>query len=451
MEATSSAAGPTPDAGATPGSALPGGVTPGGALPGGVTPGGALPGGAMPEEWCRRHFDHLSPELAATFADTLGRMRSSCPVARSDAHGGFWVVTKYEDVLRVAQDWVTFSSAEGLNIPATSAHVRNIPVEVDPPEQRVYKRLINAHFTPKRIASWEGPTRELVTRLLDAVIETGACEFMDDVARPLPSRAFFELALAAPAEDLARVARLASASSVPDHPEGRECWAGLSAWISQFVERRRSAPPRGDVVDAVLTAEVEGRPLTGQETVGIIQLLILGGLETTAGALGLTMLRFCRQPEIPALLRREPERIPAAVEELLRLDSPFIAIGRTVTRNVELGGRQLTRGDKVLVYWASANHDGDEFADPDAFAVDRAANRHLAFGAGPHRCIGSNLARMNLRVAIEELVRRLDNLALADRADIRFHSTLTRAPLTLPITFTPGPRLFTSEPRPGAA
>ncbi|WP_007508289.1 MULTISPECIES: cytochrome P450 [Pseudofrankia] len=412
-------------------------VTPDGPAAAGMVAAGA----PMPDEWCLREFDHVSPELAPVLPETLARMRSLCPVAHSEAHGGFWVLTKYEDVLRVAQDWETFTSTEGLNIPPYRGEVRNIPVEVDPPEQRVYKRLVNAHLTPKAIAHWETPARELVTRLIDGFIERGACEFMDDFARPFPSTSFFDFALHAPRDEIAKVAELASVSSVPNHPRAKEGWAGLSAWITNLLATRRGSEPRGDVVDAVLAAEYEGRPLTEAESIGIVQLLVLGGLETTAGALGLMMLRFTHQPEIPALLRAHPERIPTAVEELLRLDSPFIAIARTATRDVELGGREIKAGDKVLLYWASANHDGGEFPDAEAFDPARSPNRHVAFGAGPHRCLGSNVARLNLRIALEELTRRLDDIRLADGADVHFHNTLTRSPHTLPITFRPGPRV----------
>ncbi len=394
----------------------------------------------MPDEWIRDRFDHLSPQLAPVLHETLARMRAVCPVAHSEQHGGFWVVSRYSDVLRVAQDWETFTSTEGLNIPTTQSHVRNIPVEVDPPEQRVYKRLINTHFTPNAIEAWQPVVRAHITRLIDGVIEAGRCEFMDDVARPLPSLTFFELALGAPAEDLATVSRLASTSSIPNDPDAGASWAGLAQWIRDFVARRRDQPARGDIVDAVLTASVEGRPLTEQEVTGIVQLLILGGLETTAGALGLIMHRFCRFPDIPAQLRAHPERIPKAVEELLRLDGPFIAIARTATRDVEIGGRQLHRGDRVLLSWASAGRDSAEFTAPDDFDLGRPTNRHLAFGAGPHRCIGSNIARQNLRIALEELLRRLTDFRLAAADDdIVFHNTLTRAPRTLPITFVPAP------------
>jgi cytochrome P450 len=157
------------------------------------------------------------------------------------------------------------------------------------------------------------------------------------------------------------------------------------------------------------------------------------------------MIRFCNEPAIPALLRAQPEVIAAAVEELLRLDGPFISIGRTATADADVGGCPVHEGEKVIIYWAAADRDPAEFPDPDTFDLDRPSNRHLAFGAGPHRCAGSNLARMNLKVALEELVPRLHDLALAPDADIHFHSSFNRAPLTVPITFTPGPRVGAAE------
>ncbi len=154
------------------------------------------------------------------------------------------------------------------------------------------------------------------------------------------------------------------------------------------------------------------------------------------------MIRFAQEPDIPELLRRSPELIPDAVEELLRLDGPFVAIGRTAMCDTEIDGHGIEAGEKVLIYWASANRDDGEFACPAQFDLDRASNRHLAFGAGPHRCAGSSLARMNLRIAVEEVVRRLDHIALDPSAGpIEYHSVLNRAPLAVPITFTPGPRV----------
>jgi cytochrome P450 len=401
-----------------------------------TTPGSDSLAGELTDDWCRYHFDHLSVDLAQALPETMARVRSLCPVARSDEHGGFWVASSYEEAIKVAQNWETFSSAHGLSVARSSTVVRNLPVEADPPEQRTYKRLINPYLTPTAITPWEEPTRTLVTRLIDDFADQGACEFMDAFARPLPSLAFFQFAINAPAEDLDRVAYLASKSSTPNDPAARECWLGLYQWIKEFVERRREEPPLGDVVDGVLNARIDERPLTTDEIIGTIQLLILGGLETTASALGLMLVRFCAQPEIPALLRAQPERIPDAIQELLRLDPSFVSVARTAVRDADLGGQAVKKGDKVLIHWASANRDGAEFEDPDAFDIDRERNRHLSFGAGPHRCAGSNLARMNLRIALEELLGRLDDLRLADGARIRYHAGLTRSPLSVPITFS---------------
>lgn len=396
----------------------------------------------LSDEWCARHFDLISPELAQNLHETLARMRAHHPVTYSEEHGGFWVVTGYEDVLRVAQDWRTFSSAHGVSVPDSKMVVKAIPEHLDPPLHREYKRLINAYFTPAVVAGYEQPTRALVTRLIDDFVEAGACDFMADFARPFPGLAFFDLVLNAPPEDVAAINELANAASAPTNPNRADAWRGMYTWIREFVETRRHQAPRRDVVDAVLAAEIEGRPISEEDIIGVIQLLILGGLDTTAGALGQIMIRFCREPELPTLLRSRPELIPDAVEELLRLEPPFVAIARTAMCDTELGGHRIREGDKVLIYWASANRDEAEFPCPADFDMDRPSNRHLTFGAGPHRCAGSNLARLNVRIALEEVVRRLDELRLQDGAEpIPFHSVLNRAPLTVPITFTPGPRI----------
>ena len=394
------------------------------------------------DDWVSHHFDHLSPVFAREFHPTLARARSLCPVAHSDQHGGFWVLTKYEDVLRVAQDWETFSSELGITVPyqPPASSMKILPVAVDPPLQRTFKRLVNAHFTPAKVGPWEEPTRVLVNQLIDAFIERGECDFMTEFARPLPGLAFFNFALHAPTDELEQVNHWATLASLTHLEESRDGLMKLAGWIAKFIERRRADGPRGDVVDAVLDAEIDGWAITLQEAIGTIHLLILGGLETTAGVLGATMMRFCEHPEIPALLRARPDLIPQAVEELLRLDGSFICIGRTARHDTEINGHPVQAGERVLMYWASANRDEAEFAAPDAFDLDRERNRHIAFGAGPHRCVGSNLARMNLRVAIGEVVRRLHDIKLQPGADIDFHSTFNRAPLSVPITFTPGER-----------
>jgi cytochrome P450 len=394
----------------------------------------------LDDEWYGQHFDCQAPVLGNHLHSALAHLRSHCPVVRSDRHGGYWVVSRYEDVYHVAEDWQTFSSAEGLSIPPLPIAVRNIPIEIDPPQHRVFKRLISRYLTHAAVLPWEERTRDLVTRLIDNFIESGKCDFIAQFAFPLPAFSLFEMVLNAPPEELDYVGYLASKAHLPEDPDGPQCWRALSEWVLAFIESRRHQPPRDDVVDAVIAGEVDGRPISNEEVVGVIQNLILGGLETTASALAMTMIRFCDQPAILRTLKRDPGLIPAAIEELLRLDGPLIAIARTTVRDAELGGENIKAGEKVLVYFASANHDQGEFPDPETFDLHR-QNRHLAFGVGPHRCVGSNLARMNMRIALEELVARLDSISIHEGAELHFHATSTRAPREVPICFTPGPRL----------
>ncbi len=368
-----------------------------------------------------------------------------CPIARSDVYeDGYWVATAYEDVLRIAQDWETWSNQLGITVgPDSGGGLESMvipPVTIDPPLQREFKRLINRYFTPAAVAPWEDATRALVTGLIDGFIEAGECDFMEAFARPLPGLAFFDLALHAPAEDLEQVNDWATLASLPTFEGSADARVQLGTWIAQLLAARREQEPRGDVIDAVLAAEIDGRPIGDIEAIGSVMLLVLGGLETTAGVLGMAMLRFCEHPEILEALRADPALIPDAVEELLRLDGSFICIGRTARHDTELGGRPVKAGERVMIYWASANRDDGEFEHPDEFDLDRTSNRHIAFGAGPHRCAGSNLARMNLRIAFEELVARLHDVRLQPGAEIEYHSAMNRAPVSVPITFTPGPR-----------
>ena len=400
------------------------------------------------DEWIVDHFDIHAPELAADLHSILGRARQLCPIARSDAyHGGYWVATKYEDVLRIAQDWETWSNELGITVGPEGDATKGMlipPVTVDPPVQREFKRLINRYFTPAAVAPWEDATRALVARLIDRFVEDGECEFMEAFARPLPGLAFFDLALHAPPDDLEQVNEWATLASLTTVEGSSDARMSLAMWINDFLTTRKEEGPRGDVVDAVLAAEIGGEPIDDIAAIGAVMLLVLGGLETTAGVLGMAMLRFCEHPEILVELREHPERIPDAVEELLRLDGSFICIGRTARHDTELDGRPVQAGERVMLYWASANRDEDEFDDPDTFDLDRSANRHVAFGAGPHRCAGSNLARMNLRIAFEELVARLHDVRLQPGAEIHYHSAMNRAPVEVPITFTPGRRAATA-------
>jgi cytochrome P450 len=390
-------------------------------------------------EWCTHHFDHLSPAVADDLHHALATLRQACPVAHSDQWGGFWIVSKYEDVLRVVQDWETFSSANGITVPYFENPNITIPEQMDPPQQREFKKLINYWFRPEMVLQHEAATRRLVNSLIDEFIEKGECDFQKEFAQPLPGLIFFTEFMHAPAEELAEINRLAGLSSKHTTEEGRAARVKLMEWIAAFVQKRRDER-QPDVVDAVLHAEIEGRPITDSEIISVIQLLLFGGLDTTAGALGAMMMHFAQQPEILESLAADPSRVENAVEELLRMDGPFAFIARYVTKDVELGGQLIKAGDRVLVSWISANNDEDEFPSPRDYDPNRSSNRHIAFGAGPHRCAGSNLARMNLRISVSEIARRMKNIRLADDSPVQFHPGFSRAPESVRITFAPGPR-----------
>jgi cytochrome P450 len=286
------------------------------------------------------------------------------------------------------------------------------------------------------VAAYEPATRGIVNRLIDDFIADGECDFQTAFAQPFPGMAFFELVLNAPTDEAAKVNAHATAAALPTTVNRGEHWMALIGWITEFLDERRNGPRRHDVVDAVLHAQIEGRPITDGEVVGIILLLLLGGLDTTAGVLGGAVIRFSEQPEIPALLRERPELLPSAVEELVRLDGSFVGIGRTARHDTELGGCPVKAHDKAYLSWASANRDETEFPSPDEFDVERARNRHLGFGAGPHRCAGSNLARLNLRIAVHELLQRLDDIELQIPAsEVPWHLGFARSPMQVPIRF----------------
>ena len=205
-----------------------------------TSPSAASP---LSDEWCAHHFNYLAPEFAREIHPTLARMRAQCPVTHSDERGGFWVVTRYEDVLHVAQDWETFSSELGVAIPDTKMVVPAIPEHVDPPLHRVYKRLISAWFTPAVVGPYEQPTRALVTRLIDEFIEAGTCDFMADFAQPFPGLAFFDLVLNAPADQVMEVNRPGTAGVGADQPRQPRVLGGAER-LDHRVRRSTAGPSR---------------------------------------------------------------------------------------------------------------------------------------------------------------------------------------------------------------
>ena len=389
-------------------------------------------------------FDINDHTLADVVHERLAQIRAAHPVAYSTAHGGYWVVTEYKLVHELLRDWEAFTSAESAIPPSP---VRPLPLEYDPPEHTEYRRALNALFSPPRMKALEGDIRASATRLLDTFAADGRCEFVSAFAHPLPTAIFLSL-MGWPLEDAPRFAEW-NYEIVLGKPGGTEeenfaariaACAAVWEYFTEMLEHRRRDPDVDDVTGLLLKAEYRGeRPLRDDEVLAALWLLMVGGLHTTRGVLSFGMIHLAQNPDQRQRIIDDPSLIPGAVEELLRLDAPVAPL-RVLAKPVTLGGVQLQEGDRVLAVLCAANRDGAEFDCPADVRVDRPGNRHLTFGAGPHRCVGSHLARLELAIAFEEIHRRIPDYRLVPGRPPSRHHTQIRGVHDLWLEFTPESR-----------
>jgi cytochrome P450 len=398
-----------------------------------------------------QHYGMNQPYLTDHMWEVVEHLQAKCPVARSDAprelggsSKGMWVLTKREDVLRVLQDWQTFSSAYDKQVEAdVDTGMGDMPpMFTDPPLQRDFRHLLNPFLSPAAIAAHEPKVRGIVTGLIDNFINDGQCDLIRQFAKPEPPLVLYHAVFGIDDDDelQATLGILHQLMDVADPSAQAAGMAGWMDWISSFVERRRQAPRQHDIIDALIYGTVEDRPLTNEEISGVIRILVLGGFFTTNDAIGSATLALIEQPEIQEQLRRQPSLIPTLLEEVLRMDPPVMSLFRVCTRDVEVGGHQFKSGDAVLMHFGGANRDPDAFDEPAELQMERAWNRHLTFGAGAHRCVGSHLARLNLRVIFEEILSRMDDIRITSGdAPRRTAPSMEWGLEYLPISFSPRP------------
>jgi len=302
-----------------------------------------------------------------------------------------------------------------------------IPLQVDPPDHAKYRRLLDPEFGPKRMAALEPDARKLVNELIDTFEDRGHCNAHEEFATPLPSGMFLAM-MGLPMSDLPLFLRWRDDTIRPDVPDNdfeaaqkvREAVGHeISAYFEKSVEERRKNPD-DSLLSRIAQGQVDDRPLTREETLGICHLLLLGGLDTVTATLDCALAYLAQHPEERQLLVDNPDLTPAAVEELLRHQTPVMMVVRVIKEDAEFGGVALKKGDHATVMIGSANADDTEFPEAASVNFEREANRHLAFGAGPHRCLGSNLARVELQVALQEWHRRIPDYRLADGAELMF-------------------------------
>jgi cytochrome P450 len=385
-------------------------------------------------------FDHFDPEFEANFFDVAKELRERCPVAHSDAHGDFWTFTRYEDVQNGFGNDERYTTVPTVTIPVNPGAVPILPLQAEPALHRDFRRILDPYFRAGAVAKYETGTREITIDLIDSFIERGRCEFITDFARRLPGAVVFRLFLGLPETEVDEAFRLTLAImhslGTPEAPKVHQTFMEL---IASMLERRRAEPPRGDVIDALFNGSVDGRPLTEDEILRTVLMLIAAGLDTTAHALGTMLITLTRRPDLRARLEKDTALIPRAIEELLRWEPPAGGLVRTAAEDVVVCGQQVKTGDRILLLVAAANRDPEEYDHAEEIDFDREQLRHLAFGYGAHYCVGVHLARLELRVAVEELLARVTGVRILDD-EIRYDSGTSRGPVQLDIEFTPGPR-----------
>jgi cytochrome P450 len=350
----------------------------------------------------------------------LKALRDHQPSFRSELYGGFYVFTRHADQRDILRDPEHFSS-RSVMIPPLPGGGFGPPTEADPPDHVLYRRALDLYFTTRRFNEKRDELREKAIAFLEPMVARGGGEFMADFCRPLPTVTFFLLA-GLPIEDLPQLQSWidqllhghGDAASL-EHNNTVIAPALHGYFRERLEEREAMADPPDDVLTGITRATLGDVPWSRQDQILAIMQLVFAGLETITSMLGLALLYLAEHPEQLALLVDDPGRIPDAVEEFLRYNTSETT-ARVVLSDVEVGGVQLHEGDRVLLPLASSSRDDRVFADPDAVDFDRRPARHLAFGAGPHRCMGSHVARTELRIALEEVIRLMPRFTLAPGA-----------------------------------
>lgn len=341
------------------------------------------------------------------------RLRHECPLARSNQHGGFWLMTRYEDVRAAAIDWRSYtSSVAGVTaIPVITPRTEpQLPIEMDPPKHARYRALVNPLFAPERVENIAPRIRDLAASIIGRMAAKGAAEAVTEFCVPVAITslaAFTDVPLADSERWVGWITRM---FDVGNPAAGTAAGLDLVAYIDELIAARRTSPT-GDFISMLMAAEIDGERLDDGQIRSFVTVVFGAGFETTADALSVMLHWLAENPEGMARLSAEPALIPTAVEEFLRYASPVQIFGRNAVRDISMHERQVQAGEIVALGFGSANRDPDVFEAPGEMRLDRRPNRHLAFGAGPHLCAGAGVARMELAVTLETLIEAGTGLA----------------------------------------
>ncbi|HEU4323023.1 MAG TPA: cytochrome P450 [Roseiflexaceae bacterium] len=338
-----------------------------------------------------------------------------------------WQVFRYEEVQRVLSDYTTFSSNRGGKLDPADPSTANVEtiVNQDPPRHRQMRALMLQAFTPRAVARMEPHIRRLAHMLIDEVVGRGEMDVVEAVAAPLPLLVIAEL-LGVPQDDQQRLRRLSDTTVQFKTEDSAKARQMIQQYFLALVAQRR-AEPREDLISALIAAKVDEQSLSDQEVVDYSLTLFVAGNETTRGLIGSAMVCFDLFPQALAEVRADPGLLPDAIEEVVRYIPPVSQFPRVAAVDTQIDGQDVRAGEWVMPWIQSANRDPAQFADPEVFDIRRNPNRHLSFGHGPHFCLGTSLARMEARIALEVLLERL--------AEIRFLHAAPLEPVIRPIGF----------------
>jgi cytochrome P450 len=376
-----------------------------------------------------RDFNYDDPHFNANYADTLDTQLRHCPVARSNVGTGYWWLTRNEDVRRVGQDWRTFSSAQGYqpNRPAGLPYL--YPEESDPPRHTAWRSVLNPHLSPGAVARYEAPIRQDVNTLIDRFIDKGGCEFISEFGAILPGWAFFKNVLGVPVERLAMLVEGVERGTFAPVEERAIHFARVFEYLGQYLEQRSHEPKRGDMVDTILEGVTYegGQPATWEHKVSILVDITFGGIATTTYVMASAIHHLALHPADRDALVDNFDMMPNAIEEFARVFPPVVGLGRTCTRDVEVAGTQMKAGDFVMLAYAASSRDPRVVENPTKVDITRESVLHSTFGVGPHRCIGSNLARLELRATLEEWLKRIPSFALKPKTTPLYETGFLRS------------------------
>jgi cytochrome P450 len=368
-------------------------------------------------------FDIEDPAFAEQFEDVLEYLITKCPVAHSEVGRGYHVFNRYMDVRRCAADWRTFSSTDGwlLNPPAGNLPI--LPEDLDPPYHTAWRRVLNPFFSPEAVGRLETSARRYAGELVDRFAPRGWCEYVAEFAAQLPGLILFQHIIPVPVDDLPMLFHNIEVYAFGPVAERAAAFGRVHAYLEQFLAARRNAPAREDLVDVLLAGvEHDGAPCSWEDKVHTTLDVVFGGLATTTHAIAGAMYELATKPEVRQEVLRNPGCLATAVEETVRLHAPVVAVGRTVRADVEVSGVAVKAGERVALNFAAASRDPEMCANPRTFDVHREEVMHTAFGIGPHRCLGEHLARLEIRIAIEEFLKRIPDFALEPGAQPQYES-----------------------------